>query len=131
MHGLTTALARLHPELDPEIYVFVSMPRPRADLDPVASVREAEGTTYVVARQVAIRESLDPAFPCRRISLTTATDLDLVGFLARIATALAEAGIPCNPVAGFHHDHLFVPVQRADQALAVLEALGEAARSDP
>ena len=46
-------------------------------------------------------------------------------------SALAEAGIPCNVLAGFHHDHLLVPVNGADDALVALTALrDEAARTN-
>jgi hypothetical protein len=38
-------------------------------------------------------------------------------------TDLARAGIGVNPVAGFYHDHLFVPAARAGEAMAVLRAL--------
>jgi hypothetical protein len=46
-----------------------------------------------------------------------------VGLTATVATALAEAGIACNVVAGFHHDHLFVPWERREDALAILSDL--------
>ena len=36
----------------------------------------------------------------------------------------AEAGIACNVIAGFHHDHLFVPAHRGNEALAILRAIG-------
>ena len=44
----------------------------------------------------------------------------------RRLTSLAAAGIPSNPVSGFHHDHLFVPVDRSDEALALLRSLAVA-----
>jgi hypothetical protein len=40
-----------------------------------------------------------------------------------VTHALADAGIPANPVSGFHHDHVFVPYEERHRALAVLEAL--------
>jgi len=46
--------------------------------------------------------------------------LDAVGFLAAVTTRLAEAGISVNAVSAFHHDHLFVPEHRADEALQLL-----------
>ena len=49
--------------------------------------------------------------------------LEAVGFIARVATALADAGMGVNPVAGFYHDHLFVPEDRAEDAMTVLEGL--------
>jgi hypothetical protein len=55
--------------------------------------------------------------------LTVHSSLEAIGFLATISTALAHAGIPCNAVAAYHHDHLFIPVDRAQEALALLKAL--------
>jgi hypothetical protein len=43
--------------------------------------------------------------------------------MAAIAGALTEAGISCNAVAAYHHDHLFVPWPRARDAMDVLHAL--------
>nr|WP_255536405.1 ACT domain-containing protein [Pacificimonas pallii] len=54
------------------------------------------------------------------ITLNVHSSLAAVGFLARITTALAKAGIGVNPVSGFHHDHLFVPDGRERDAMAVL-----------
>lgn len=50
--------------------------------------------------------------------------------MAAIATNLAEAGIGCNPVSGFYHDHVFVPVGKERQAMTVLEGIAEEARKD-
>lgn len=127
---LAEALAGLAPELDPETYVFVSLPRLRPELGAVASIREAEGVTHVVSRNIATREALSGSFPCRRITLSINTALDLVGLLARVASLLAEEGIPCNAVAGLHHDHLFVPIDLAGRALAALGTLAGAEAAD-
>jgi hypothetical protein len=40
-----------------------------------------------------------------------------------IASRLAELGISVNVVAGLHHDHLFVPWDRREDALACLRTL--------
>ena len=63
------------------------------------------------------------------ITLDVHSALDAVGLTAAVAGALAERGIACNVVAGFHHDHLFVPVDRAGDAIDALDALS--ARTDP
>ena len=57
------------------------------------------------------------------ITLNVHSSLDAVGFLAAITTRLATAGMGVNPVSGYFHDHLFVPADRADEAMAILEAL--------
>jgi hypothetical protein len=36
---------------------------------------------------------------------------------------LADAGISANVIAALHHDHIFVPWDRRDDALAVLRGL--------
>jgi hypothetical protein len=51
------------------------------------------------------------------------SSLQAVGLTAAVATALAERGIACNVVAGFHHDHLFVPHERGAEAMDALAEL--------
>ena len=48
-----------------------------------------------------------------------------MGLTAAVATALAAEAIPCNVLAGYHHDHLLVPVDRVDAAVACLARLRE------
>jgi len=57
------------------------------------------------------------------LELTVYSDLNAVGFLARVAGALANAGIPCNAIAGLNHDHIFVPARSAGDAKSALMAL--------
>lgn len=112
--------------LDEPCFVFATLapgtPLP-ADLDVAVSVREEEGLTVVVPAEQAADQGLEGAFPCARITLQVHSALDAVGFLAVVTTALADAGISANAVAGFHHDHLFVPWPRREEALRVLHDL--------
>jgi hypothetical protein len=55
-----------------------------------------------------------------RIVLEVFSALDGVGLTAGVASALADAGIPCNVVAAYHHDNVFVPAAMADRAMAIL-----------
>ena len=91
-------------------------------LTPIMSFHEAEGLTLIVPKVDADAVGLSYAFPCRMITLNVHSSLGAVGFMARIATALAEQGMGVNPVSGFFHDHLFVPDGREQDALAVLGA---------
>jgi hypothetical protein len=86
-------------------------------------VREPEGVTVVVAEGEALARGWVVAFRSAWITLRVHSDLAAVGLTAAFARALGEAGISCNVVAGVHHDHLFVPVARADDAMAALRAL--------
>ena len=119
-------LARIAPVLDPQDWVYAHLPEGAAlpsDADALMTCREAEGLTLVVTPDTAARLGLATEFPCRRITLTVQSDLDAVGFIAAIATELTRHGISCNVVAGFHHDHLLVPRDRAAEAMDVLQAL--------
>ena len=90
-----------------------------------ATIVEEEGTTTVLATTDAERLGIRPEFVAAWLTLGVHSPLGAVGLTAAVATALAEEGIPCNVLAGYHHDHLLVPAQQADRALAVLSALSD------
>ena len=113
------------PQLLPETYVYCTFPDFQLPdrLAPICTFREAEGLTAIVERSQAERAQVPFIFESRLITLTVHSSLDAIGFLATISTCLAQAGIPCNAIAAYHHDHLFIPVSRAQEALALLQAL--------
>lgn len=128
---LAALLRHMKPELQPGIFVFctiASNERIPAALNPLLMFREQEGTTLVILREEAEAAGLRYAFASRLITLTVHSALDAVGFLAAITARLAEAGISVNAVSAFHHDHLFVPADRADEALKLLGDMSVANR---
>ena len=107
---LAGMLAGMAPVLDARRWEFALVAGdPPADA--FAVIREDEGLTAIIA-------DADGAFA--RITLMVHSALDGVGLTAAVSGALAAAGIACNVVAGFHHDHLFVPWERRGEALAIL-----------
>ncbi|MBW5480633.1 ACT domain-containing protein [Streptomyces bambusae] len=118
-------LAGMRPELNPGEYVFTVAPDGRipADARPVATIAEEEGLTLVLPRQDADRAGLVYDYVAGWITLRVHSALDAVGLTAAVAEALTQAAISCNVIAGFHHDHLFVPHDSAARAVAVLEEL--------
>ena len=88
-----------------------------------AVVREPEGVTFVVESSVARVAGHSAEFEAAWITVDVHTSLDGVGLTAAMSAALAAQGVPCNVLAGFHHDHLLVPVALADRAIAALEGL--------
>lgn len=129
--NLHRLLAGLTAELHADVYVFVTLPEATplpADLKPRMLFREGEGLTLIVPQQTAANHDWPSAFPCRMITLTVHSSLEAVGFIARIATALAERGMGVNPVSAFFHDHLFIPLGREADALAVLADLAAKAK---
>ena len=88
-----------------------------------ALVAEDEAITVVLAEDDAIRLGLALRLRAAWLTVAATTALDGVGLTAALAGALATHGLPCNVLAGARHDHLLVPVERADEALSVLRSL--------
>jgi uncharacterized protein len=105
----------LHP--DPWRFVVVATGEELPG-DAFALIREDEGSTAILSGQGA-----EPSFA--RITLMVHSALEGVGLTAAVSGALAAAGIACNMVAGFHHDHLFVPWERRAEALELLQRLAQ------
>ena len=121
---LAKLLAGLEPELHEGEWVFAVV-EDDAGLDPIATVREAEGLTAVVSREAAEVAGLDYDFVAAWITLTVHSSLDAVGMTAAFAARLTERGISCNVIAGSFHDHIFVPVERGAEAVAALRSADE------
>jgi hypothetical protein len=112
---LSAMLAGMAPVLDARAWFFVVVEGAAPD-DAFAVIREDEGVTAIIAGERA-------GMPFARITLTVHSALEGVGLTAAVSGALADAGIACNVVAGYHHDHLFVPWDRRGEALAILLGL--------
>ncbi len=121
-------LAEMEPVLNDGVYVFSLLP-PDTDLchflarlpsSPLASFREEEGTTVVLAEEIARAHHLPILFRAAWITLKIQSELTAIGLTAAFASALSAAGISCNVIAACHHDHIFVPLASAERALAVL-----------
>ncbi len=123
MPGITDLdelLATLRPSIRRGEFVFVA----GGDIvEPEAMVREREGRGFVVERAVADAQGLAYDAVFAWITLEVYSSVQAVGLTAAVATALAGESIACNVLAGFHHDHLLVPLDRADDAMAALHRL--------
>jgi uncharacterized protein len=128
-HDLHTLLAHLTVRQRPGSWCLVSGMAIPDDVATAATIIEDEGTTSVLTLADAERLGLHPDFVAAWLTLGAASALDAVGLTAAVATALAAEQIPCNVLAGYHHDHLLVPAEQADQAISVLDALSNSHRS--
>ena len=123
---LKKILATLSPQLDSREYVFCTFKNAvygdHTQLQPIASYMEAEGLTLVVEKSSADREGIDyqAAFKC--ITLNVHSSLQAVGLTAAVSSLLAGHGISANITAAYYHDHIFVPAEDADRALALLQS---------
>ena len=120
-------IAGLSPELQEGTFVFcVTDDKTRmAACAPKAlgMFVEMEGHSFILPVADAAALGFDCAMPMRQITLRVYSALDGVGLTAAVASELARLNIPCNMVAAYHHDHVFVPAAMADRALQALSAM--------
>ena len=122
-------IAAMEPRLDTRRWRFVLV---RPDIAPqllgaaIGTFREDEGVTAIVPSELADELAIEGP-DLARITLMVHSDLEGVGLTAAVSGALANAGIACNLVAALHHDHVFFPAARGEEALALLEALSRSA----
>jgi hypothetical protein len=107
----------------PGRFVFCTVEDGALAAEALATFREEEGLSVLlpVARVEAL--GLPVESPMRQITLRVHSALEGVGLTAAVAGVLADAGIACNMIAARLHDHAFVPEARAEEALALLQAL--------
>ncbi|MFB6983094.1 ACT domain-containing protein [Streptomyces scopuliridis] len=123
---LRKLLSGMRPQLNPGRYVFTTIDGTGgvpSGVTPVVTVSEREGLTMVVRREEADTAGLPYDYVAGWITLRVHSALEAVGLTAAVARELADGGLSCNVVAGFHHDHLFVPYERSAEAIAALEDL--------
>ena len=125
---LQKLISGMSPVLDPARYVFATTPDPEkhATLNAIMRFKEDEGETLILRKADAVAARIEHLGDFARITLSVTSALDAVGFLAAVCSALADAGISTNAVAAYHHDHIFVPFGRAEEAMQVLQYLSEA-----
>ena len=120
-------LKEMKPVLDKIDYVFstiecFNIEKDIIFLDPIATFRESEGMTVVVTRETADKQRLPYDAVFNKITLEVHSSLEAVGLTAAISTALASKDISANVIAGYYHDHIFVPKDKADFALNILKS---------
>jgi hypothetical protein len=133
MPGITE-LAQLLSSLEPAVregqFVYASFETVPDGLPVEATVREDEGTTVVLRREAADAAGIEYDYVAGWVTLTVQSSLEAVGMTAAFATALGEAGLSCNVLAGLHHDHLLVPYDRVAEAVEALHELSRRAARD-
>ena len=122
---LKTLLSSLEVVVSDAVYVFATIKEAACPqgLVPMMQFHEAEGLTLILTREEALAHTIPYEFESRMITLNIHSSLEAVGFMAHISAPLAQASIPVNPVAGFYHDHLFVPCDKCDEALSILQKI--------
>ena len=124
---LSILLKSIKPILNQGEYVFCSVEglSGNIQLDAIATFREKEGITIVIRKELADQLNLRYTFISAWITLSVHSSLEAVGLTAAFSNALAKAGISCNVIAAFFHDHIFVSKQDAEKAIEILNRLSE------
>ena len=119
-------LKNLDPVLNEGSYVFVTVKNtsgvPRNKV--VGEFKEKEGSTLILEQETADELDLNYEFIAAWITLNVHSSLHAVGLTAKVSQALSKNNIACNCIAGYYHDHLFVPIKYASDAIIILRALG-------
>ena len=123
--NLAALLKNMHPELNEGEYVFCTVAEdfPISHKDIICAFKEKEGTTLILNKEIADALQLPCSYIASWITLTVHSSLEATGLTAAFSTALAQAGISCNVVAAYYHDHIFVDKKDADRAMEVLREL--------
>ncbi|MFT3678820.1 MAG: ACT domain-containing protein [Ferruginibacter sp.] len=123
--NLAQLLTSMQPVLNEGEYVFCTT----ADIshinpaEVIALFKEKEGYTVILEKELADRSGFEYSFVAAWITLTVHSSLEAVGLTAAFSNALSEAGISCNVVAAYFHDHIFVNKRDAGEAMKALQKL--------
>ena len=123
---LNKLLNSMQPELIDKAFVFCTVAgnfKEYIALEPIATFIESEGLTLVLTKDKADEAGLNYEGVFRQITLTVHSSLQAVGLTAAVSTKLASKGISANVIAAYYHDHIFVSLEQAEQALLALKEL--------
>ena len=123
--NLSLLLRDMTPELDAKSYAYVVA---EAGINLCAqscfaTIQEVEGLTLVGPADALRAAGYKVSSEWAHITLQIHSSLEAIGLTAAFATALGQAGISANVIAGYHHDHIFVQWDKRGAAMSALTAL--------
>jgi hypothetical protein len=125
--NLAKLISSMTPVLIENEYVFCTLETYDYEqvllLNPISTFQEKEGLTLILAKEKADESNIPYSGVFKCITLNVHSSLDAVGLTAAVATKLTQSNISANVVAAYYHDHVFVVVNDAEQALAALNEL--------
>ena len=81
--------------------------------------------SILISKEEAIKNNLQYYFVSAWITLEIDSTLDSVGITSAFSKKLTKAGISCNVIAAYHHDHIFVPYIDKHKAMIILSDMYE------
>ncbi|OGD17010.1 MAG: hypothetical protein A2V76_07125 [Candidatus Aminicenantes bacterium RBG_16_63_14] len=101
----------------------------RACANAFAVIKDDRETTCIIDEsKVGAQKYLGFEGDWRMITFDMVLPLSLVGFIASVSGALADAGVNIFAVSAYTTDHVFVKNQKLDIAVKTLEKLGMSVR---
>ena len=91
----------------------------------ICSFKESKGYSIITSKEEAINNNLPFYFVSAWITIEIDSTLDSVGLTSAFSKKLTKAGISCNVVAAYHHDHIFVPYLERLKAMKILSDMYE------
>ncbi|MDG1859439.1 MAG: ACT domain-containing protein [Emcibacteraceae bacterium] len=126
---LETLLKNMEPSIGENDFVYCTLDVVLNDvilsLDPDAIIKEAEGLTLILKKDIADKNLLEYEGVYKKITLNVHSSLEAIGLTAAFSKALTNVDISANVVAGFYHDHIFVPEVDVEKAFSALKTLSE------
>ncbi|MFT4716493.1 MAG: hypothetical protein ACI861_002434 [Paracoccaceae bacterium] len=123
-HSAFDMISEMTPTFRPGVFVFVTTIDASISealvTEAISVFREDEGMSMIIPVELAEKHALEMEHPMRCITLNVYSSLEGVGLTSAVSAALDANGIPCNMVAAFHHDHVFVPLDVSERAMQVL-----------
>ena len=121
---LQLLLKSMKPEHNEGDYVFCKVDQLGSlNLDEVEMFfKEKEAITLILKKEIAAKLNLEYSITMSWISLSVHSSLEAVGLTSAFSKALSDAGISCNVVAAFYHDHIFVGKNDTEKAMQILKA---------
>jgi hypothetical protein len=125
---LKLLLKEMYPILDETDYVFCTKKTSKItkdiiDLEPIGTFIEKEGITLIIKKEKADANKIAYDGVFNKITLEIHSSLEAVGLTATFSKALTSYNISANVVAGYYHDHIFVPKNKANLAMKALKEL--------
>jgi len=105
---------KLIPKLKDGRYVFITTKDNAIPKDAAAMIKEDEGVTLVLPTDKTDGDIF------AWISLVQETSLTATGITKAFSAALSDAGIACNVLAGYYHDHMLVPYSKKNEAMEII-----------
>jgi uncharacterized protein len=123
--NLSEVLKTLNVTCDNLEYGFATVKDKQIDItgQVLGVFEESEGKTIIATTEYLEVNNLQHEGSYAKLTIELHTSLELVCLTATLAQKLAENKIPVNVIAGYYHDHLFVPYGLRQNAINAISNL--------